>query len=116
MRDEKYTEIQATDEQHARAFLEHHKHGEAILKSLIGSARLQNESFERRIRIIVFSRFDGIIANPHDDPVVYDFRDDSDMPALDMFLYNTTDDSHTGLHYDPVTVREVNPVSNGKKD
>ena len=52
--------------------------------------------------------------NPFDDLVVYEFQNDSDMPALDMFLYNTTEDSHTGLHYDPVTVREVNPGSNGK--
>ena len=77
-------------------------------------AKLQNESFERTIRIIVFSRFDGRIVNPFDDPVAYECQNDSDMPALDMYLYNTTEDSHTGLHYDPVTVREVNPVSNGK--
>ena len=78
-------------------------------------AKLQNEFVERAIRIIVFFRFDGRTANQFDDSVVYEFQNDSDMPALDMYLYNTTEDSHTGLHYDPVTVREVNPVSSGKK-
>ena len=116
LRDEKYKEIQATEEQHARAFLEHHKHGEVFLKVLIELAKLNDESFERTIRIIVFSRFDGTIVNPHDDPVVFDFKQDSDMPVLDMFLYNTTGDSHTGLHYDPVTVCEVKPGRNGKED
>ena len=55
LRDEKYKEIQATKEQHARAFLEHHKHGKAILQSFMNLAKLQNECFERTIRIIVFS-------------------------------------------------------------
>ena len=114
LRDENNKEVQATEEQHARAFLAHHKHGKAILQSLLNLAKLQNECFERTIRIIVFSRFDGRIVNPFDDPVVYEFQNDSDMPVLDMYLYNTTGDSHTGLHYDPVTVREVNPISNGK--
>ena len=49
-------------------------------------------------------------------PVVYEFQNGSDMPTLDMYLYNTTGDSHTGLHYDPVTVREVNLRSNDKEN
>ena len=44
----------------------------AILKSLMDLAKLQNELFDRTIRIIVFSRFDGRIVNPFDDPVVYE--------------------------------------------
>ena len=115
LRDENYKEIHATEAQHSRAFLGHHKHGKAILQSLIDSAKLQNENFERTIRIIVFSRFDGRIVNPFDDAVVYEFQKDSDMPALDLYLYNTTENSHTGLHYDPVTVREVNQRNNTMK-
>ena len=98
LRDENNKEVHATEEQHARAFLEHHKHGKAILQSLLNLAKLQNECFERTLLIIVFFRFDGRIVNPFDDPVVYEFRNDSDMPVLDMYLYNTTGDSHTGLH------------------
>ena len=29
-----------------------------------------------------------------------------DMPPLDLFLCNTTGETHTGLHYDPVTLRK----------
>lgn len=86
-----------------------------ILQSLIDSAKLQNENFERTLRIIVFSRFDGRIVNPFDDAVVYKFRNGSDMPALDLYLYNTTENSHTGLHYDPVTVRGVDQRNNTTK-
>ena len=74
LRDENNKEVQATEEQHARAFLEHHKHGRAILQSLMHVARLQNEFFERTIRIVMFSRFDGRTVNPFDDPVVYQFE------------------------------------------
>ena len=52
--------------------------------------------------------------NPFDDAVVYEFRSESDMPPLDLYLYNTTNASHTGLHYDPVTVRAESQRSNAK--
>ena len=72
---------------------------------------MKKENFECTLRVIVFSRFDGRIVNPFDDAVVYEFRDDSDMPPLDLYLYNTTEHGYTGVHYDPVTVREVNKRS-----
>mgnify|MGYP003341094983 CR=1 FL=1 len=74
LRDDNYEENHATEAQHSRAFLEHHKHGTTILQSLIDSAKLQNENFERKLRIVVFSRFDGRVVNPFDDAVVFKFQ------------------------------------------
>ena len=53
--------------------------------------------------------------NPFQDAVVYEFQNNSNMPALDLHLYNTTANSHTGVHYDPVAVPEVKPKKNETK-
>ena len=76
------------------------------MKFLIQRAGLRNEAFARPFRIVVFSRFDGPIVNPYDDAVVCDCLNSSDVPALDLYLYNSTGEAVTGFHYDPVTFRE----------
>ena len=103
VRDEAYKEVQVTEEQHSRALLEHHKHATDIVKFLISQAGLRNDAYPRPFRIVVFSRFDGDIANPFDDALVCDFLGNAKIPPQNLLLYNSTGNSHTGLHYDPVT-------------
>ena len=55
---------------------------------------------------MVFFRFGGAIANPFDDALVCDFLGGPDVPALDLFLNNSTGETRTGLHYDLVTLAE----------
>ena len=83
LRDETYKELKVAEDQHSRAFLEHHKHATAILKFLIQRAGLRSVAHSRYFRIVVYSCCDGTMANPFDDALVCDFIGSSDMPALD---------------------------------
>ena len=52
LRDETYKELNVTEDEHSRAFLEHHKHATAILKFLIERAGLKNAAYSRPLRIV----------------------------------------------------------------
>ena len=104
LRDSMYKELVATEEEHSRAFLGHHKHSKEIVKFLIGRVGLLNAAYAPPISIVVFSRCVGQIVNPFDDVVECEYACVDDLPALKLFLCNTTGNTHTGLHYDPVTV------------
>jgi hypothetical protein len=96
--------MNVSEEEHARAYLEHHKHSEAIVRFVVDLLGLQNVKLTRCFRVVVFSRFDGEVVKPYDDVVHVDFPGGECIPPQDLLLYNNTGNSHTGLHYDPITV------------
>ena len=92
------------EEVHARAYLEHQKHSEAIVIFVVQHLGLQNVNYVLCFRVVVFSRFDGEVVNPYDDVVHINFAGGQCIPPQDLLLYNNTGKSSTGLHYDPIMI------------
>ena len=59
-------------------------------------------NYARCFRVVVFSGFDGEVANPYDDVVHINFAGGECIPPQDLLLYNNTGNYSTGLHYDPI--------------
>ena len=96
---------------HARAFLEHHKHASAIVSFLVQRFGLQNPSYVRPFRVVVFSRFDGASSNSIDEGIDIIFRGGEDIPPQGLVLYCNSGASITGLHYDPMVLRQSGRAS-----
>ena len=94
--------MSVSDEVHARAYLEHQKHSDAIVRYLVKHLGLQNVNYVRCFRVIVFSRCDGEVVNPYEDVVHINFPGGECIPPQDLLLYNNTGTSSSGLHYDPI--------------
>ena len=58
VRDDCNRVMNVSEAQHARAFLEHHKHSNAIIEFLVRKAGLKNSAFVHPIHVVCFSRFD----------------------------------------------------------
>ena len=91
-----------SEEDHARAFLEHHKHAAAIVQFLILFAGTDDVHISRGCRLVVFSRFDGDDIDPEQDAIFIGCDESSSMPAQTLLLYNNTGNGTSGMHYDPV--------------
>ena len=99
----------ASAEDHALAYLEHHRHGNAIVQFFLTySGHLKDEA-RRGFRIVVHSRFDGDVVDPFMDAPILCLDADLQVPHIDLRLYNHTGNSFTGFHYDPVFLRRVRP-------
>ena len=55
---------------------------------------------EMQFRVLVCTRFDADIVDPHEDALV--FVEDHGLPPFDLQLYNNTGKGHSGYHYEPL--------------
>ena len=93
-----------SEEVHARAYLGHQKHSEAIVTFPVKHLGLQLVSYVRCFQVVVFSRFDGEVVNLYDDVFHIDFSGSECIPPQDLLLYNSTGNYPPGLHYDPIMI------------
>ena len=103
-RNELHAVMNVLEEVHARAYLKHQKHSEAIVIFVVKHLGLHNVNYVRFFRVVMFSVFDGEVANPYDDVVHINFSVGECNPPQNLFLYNDTVFCSTGLHYDPIMV------------
>ena len=64
---------------------------------------LTNVECRRSFRVILFSRFDGVVVDSEEDVVDINVGSDASIPPVELRLYNTTEVSCMDLQYDPMT-------------
>ena len=96
--------MSVSEEVHARAYLEHQKHSEAIVICVVQHLGLQNVKYVRCFQVATFSRCDGEVVNPYDDVVHINLSGGECIPPQDLLLYHNSGNSSTGLHYDPIMI------------
>ena len=84
----------ASDAEHARAYLQHHVHGRAILA-------FAAEEFDAAplpaVELLVYTRWDGVHGSV-DTTTLHE----GEGEVVRLHLYNRTDENGTGYHYDPL--------------
>ena len=65
---------------------------------------LTNVECRRSFRVIIFSRFDGVVVDSEEDVVDVDLGSDASIPPVELRLYNTTEMTCMDLQYDPMTL------------
>ena len=92
----------ASAEDNALSYLEHHRHYIAIVKRPV-----QDEA-RKGFRIVVHSRFDERV-DPFMDVPLLCLVATLQVPHIDVRLYNHTGNGVTGFHYDPVFLCRLRP-------
>ena len=91
----------ASAEDHALAYLEHHRHGIEIIRFFLTYEGTMREAARIGFRIVVHSRFDETV-DPFLDAPTLCFDPTLQFPHIDLRLYNHTGNCVSGFHYDPV--------------
>ena len=99
--------LDVLDDVHASAFLQHHRHSQAIIKLCVA-----NIEFPRYVRVICFSRFDGVVVDSEQDVVDVPIVSDAGIPPLELHLYNSIGITCMDLQYDPMTLLRRGPACN----
>ena len=92
------------DDVHACAFLQHHRHAHEIMNYCV-----PNLNFPRSFRVIVFSRFDGVVVDSEQDVVDVQIVGDAGIPPLELHLHNSIGITCMDLQYDPMTLLRRRP-------
>ena len=92
----------ASPEEHALAFLEHHRHAVAIINFFLTYTGPRKDEAKRGFRVVVYTRFDGDVVDPFIDAPTLPSENDIGLPLIDLHLYNNTGNGVSGFHYDPV--------------
>ena len=103
----------ASDEEHDRAYLEHDRHGEALVRFFLQDCQSPRLIEPRGVRIVVYTRFDSPNNDPHALAVTFGRTVDASEPAVDFEMYNVTGSDTAGTHYDPVYVSSPSWVADG---
>jgi len=104
----------ANVEDHALAFLEHHRHGIPIIQFFLEFCGPPTDEARRGFRIVVYSRFDGDVVDPFMDAQVLVVDDCVGLPHIDLRLYNNTGNGISGFHYDPIFLRIVQDAGSAR--
>lgn len=115
-RDERNAILPVSEEEHSRAFLEHHRHSAAIVDFLLREYGRRNIDTSCGFEVIVYSRFDGDDVSPEEDLLVIHRSEHAINPPMRLRLYNNTGAATTGYHYDPVFLHTRNVRRRGAVD
>ena len=92
----------ATVADHAGAYLERHRHGVELVNCFLRCAGSSPHAVNRKLCVLVCTRFDGAVVNLCLDAITFGEAQATDIPPLDLQLYNNTGEGLTGVHFDRV--------------
>ncbi len=83
-------------------FLQHEIHSEEIVRFVLQHFRSAHSVEPRGMKIVVYTRFDGVELDPHSMAVSFGRTPGHLEENVVLELYNSTGGGTTGVHYDPV--------------
>ena len=103
----------ATDAEHAQAYLQHDIHGEEIVRFFLQHVQSDYVVEPSGIRIIVYTRFDSVHLDPQSMALVFGRNEavaaSRGQTCLDFELYNNTGAGISGHHYEPSLPARIPP-------
>ena len=97
--------LRASDEEHGKAFLEHDRHAEALVRFFLHEFGVGVEVDGRGVKIIVYTRLDSLNNDPVELALVLGRSSDAVEDPFVLELYNVTGEATHGTHYEPVLQR-----------
>ena len=110
-RNDSHAVLDVPDDVHACALLQHHRHAQETINYCVA-----NFDVPRSVRVIVFSRFDGVVVDPEQDVVDVPIVGVACIPPLELQLYNSIGIACMDLQYDPMTLLRRGPACNSNSN